>query len=287
MRVTLADVLADMEFADTEPVVLGELPPLSVAEDIRRSPRSEPIPDLTQSVKLWQCIGEGNTGKTTLARWMIEMLISKGKLETSMIAALAPGNRNLVDFAPGTMQPPSADPLATASWAAKMLQAMAKVRWGGVWDFGGGDSSLRMLIQAFPTLTEQDGLAVVPAYLLGPRPDDLAFLKTFERMGFQPKATALILNLGLVESPSMFDGIRRQPEYKAALDRGAVELWMPALPQHIALAIERARVTFGEARHGDGKRRAAISAIDQGAVGEWLLAMEHEFSAVESWLPWM
>jgi hypothetical protein len=226
-----------------------------------------------------------------MLRWLIEQLIAHDKLGQSVIAALAPGNRNLVDFAPGTMQPPSSDALATANWATKRLLAMQKARWGGVWDFGGGDTSQRLMIQAQPDMAdraEQEGLAIVAAYLFSPRLDDLAFLKTYERMGFRPRATVLILNLGKATGHlrSMTSG---QPEYRAALDRGAVEIWLPALPQSVALAIEKARVTFSQARDGEapaGKREAAISLLERVMVREWMMAMDAEFRAIESWLPW-
>jgi hypothetical protein len=42
------------------------------------------------------------------------------------------------------MQLPKSDALATAKWATKRLLAMQKARWGGVWDFGGGDISQRL-----------------------------------------------------------------------------------------------------------------------------------------------
>jgi hypothetical protein len=291
---SFSEILADMDSADHDPIALSELPPLTAAEEIRRTPRRLPIPDMTTFVKLWQLIGEGNTGKTVLARWLIEKLIAHDKLGQSVIAALAPGNRNLTEFAKGTMQPPSSDATATANWATKRLLAMQKARWGGVWDFGGGDTSQRMMIQAQPTMAdtaEQDGLAIVAAHLFSPRLDDLAFLKTYERMGFRPRATALILNLGKAASPSAFNDMRRQPEYRAALDRGAVEIWMPALPQNVALAIEKARVLFCQARDGEapeGKREAAIALIERVMVREWLEAMDAEFGAIESkgWMPW-
>jgi hypothetical protein len=109
-------------------------------------------------------------------------------------------------------------------------------------------------------------------------------------MGFRPRATALILNLEKADRPAAFNDIRRQPEYRAAMDRGAVEIWLPALPQGVALAIEKARVTFSHARDGDapeGKREAAISPLERVMVREWLMAMDAEFHAIDSWLPWM
>ena len=283
-----------MESADHDPIEIRELPPLHAADEIRRTPRTSPVPDLTTFVKLWQLIGEGNTGKTVVARYLIEKLIEHDKLGQCVIAALAPGNRNLAEFAKGAMQPPSSDPAATAAWAVKRLLAMQKVRWGGVWDFGGGDNSQRMMIRAQPDMAEraeQNGMAIVAAYLFSPRLDDLVFLKTFEQMGFRPRATALILNLGRADTPSAFNDIRRQPEYKSALDRGAVELWLPPLAQNVALAIEKARVMFRQARDGEapeGKREAAISLTERFLVREWLERVAAEFQVIEQagWMPW-
>ena len=289
---SFADLMDETDEEDFEPIKIAELPPLYAEADLKRTPRSLPIPDLSRFAKLWQLIGEGNTGKTMLARWLIEKIASRGKFAESMVAALAPGNRNLLDFAPGAMQPPSADPQATAEWALKGLRAMQKSRWSGVWDFGGGDTALRHMIQAAPdmaTSAEEAGVAIVAAYLLSPRLDDLAFLRTNEALGYQPKATALILNRSRAASPSAFDALRRQPEYRAALDRGAVELWMPAMPQAVALAVERARVTFQQARDGEapeGKRPAQLALTQQFLVSLWLKDMGTEFEPIESWLPW-
>jgi putative transposase len=40
------------------------------------------------------------------------------------------------------------------------------------------------------------------------------------------------MSLAKADTPAAFDAIRRQPAYKAAMARGAVELWMPELPQN-------------------------------------------------------
>src|ERR1700750_2524848 len=91
-----------------------------------------------------------------------------------------------------------------------------------------------------PTLAEameEQGIGLIAAYMLTPRVDDLASLVTFEQSGFRPRATALILNLAKADTPAAFDAIRRQPAYRAAMARGAVELWMPALSQGVSLRI--------------------------------------------------
>ena len=289
---TMAEILQDLEAPDEPPIQLGELAPLTVAAEIKRSPRPLPVADLTGLTKLWLLIGEGNTGKTMLARWLIEETIAHDKLGQVMVAALAPGNRNLVDFAPGAMQPPSVDAQATTAWATKRLRALEKARWGGVWDFGGGDTSLRTMVEAQPDMPqrcEEHGLAIVAAYLFSPRLDDLAFLKNHQKLGFRPRATLLVNNLGKAESPAAFNDIRRQPEYQAALDRGAVEVWLPAMPQSVALAVEKARVLFVQARDGhapEGKRPAALSLVERVMVREWIDATRAELGVVDGWMPW-
>jgi hypothetical protein len=292
---TMAEVLADMRAARTSPPVeLSDLPPLYATEEIPRTPRTRPIHDLSGFVKLWMLIGEGNVGKTVVARLLIEKLIAHDRLGQSMVAALAPGTRNLSDFNASVYQPPSVDVAATADWAAERLAAMQALRWGGVWDFGGGDTTLRMMVDAQPDMverSEQEGMAIVAAYLFSPRLDDLAFLRTFERTGFRPRATALILNLGRADSPSAFNDIRNQPEYEAAIDRGAVELWLPPLKPSVARAIEKARVSFAQARDGeapDGRRAADISPTERVRVREWLMRTEAEFADIEKqgWMPW-
>lgn len=212
-----------------------------------------------------------------------------------MIAALAPGNRNLTGFTPVAMQPPTSDPAAVAAWGAKALTAMRKHRRGGIWDFGGGDTSMNLMIRAQPDMVEraeQDGVAIVAAYTLSTRVHDLVFLKTFERLGYRPRATLLILNLYRANNdPSLFNDVRRQPEYKAALDRGAVELWMPMLDAKVAQAIDTAAALFTHARDGvapEGKKEADIQVTDRSKVRIWLETMRAEFGDVEraGWMPW-
>jgi hypothetical protein len=89
--------------------------------------------------------------------------------------------------------------------------------------------------------------------------------------------------------PAAFDAIRRQPAYKAAMARGAVELWMPVLSQGVSLRIERARVQFREAREGlapEGRKPASISLLERVEVREFVERMASEFQPIEGWMPW-
>lgn len=257
-----------------------------------RSARTEPVVDLTSLLKAWLLFGPGGAGKTVLARWLGGELASRGVLDTTMLAALDPTNRSLAQFYARVMQPADNDPAKVAPFVRKALAALAQHRVNGVIDFGGGDTSWARVIDTAPQLAstmEADGVVPIAAYVLTPRLDDLTALATFEARGFQPRATALVLNLAKAESPSAFDGLRRQPVYRAALDRGAVEVWMPALSQSVALAIERARVQFHQARDGEadaGRKPATLSLFERVEVREWMTRMSSEFAQLDTWLPW-
>lgn len=267
------------------------LPP-SLALPVR-SKRTLPVPDLTGLGKVWELIGPGGAGKTVLARWLGGGLTERGIADQAILAALDPANRTLTHFFDKVQQPPSSDPVQTTAWLRKLLGFVAKQKANAVLDYGGNNVSKVRLVEAAPAIAdsmEQDGVALVAAYVLTPRVDDLAPLVTFEARGFRPRATALVLNLGRAETPAAFDALRRQPAYKAALDRGAVELWMPALePQSLALQIEQQRLQFHHARDGDvpaGRSASYISALERVMIREWLMRMDEEFAAVSTWLPW-
>lgn len=290
---TMTELLADMERNEDEDVAeVGELAPLRASVAIARTPRTMPVEDLATLARLWMLMGEGNSGKTMFARYLLDRLERNGVLDQIVVGALAPGNRNLTQFVGAVMQPPSTDPRATADYARKAMAALAKGRRSGVFDFGGGDASVRHLVEAVPNLAllmEDAGLALVAAYALTPRAADLTFLKTYERLGFQPRATVLLLNLARAETPASFDGLRRQPEYKAAIARGAVEVWIPAMPQDVALRIERAQVHFSQARDGtapEGRKPAGITLLERVMVREWMDAMDAELRVLDGWMPW-
>lgn len=257
-----------------------------------RSERKSAVPDIAALSKVWMLVGPGGVGKSVLARYVAGEMLARGLQDKVMMAALDPTNRTLGDFFEGVAQPPSSDPAETVTWLRNLLQFITKRRVAGVLDFGGGDLSLARLVEATPTIAdtmEQEGVALIAAYVLSPRVDDLASLATFEQRGFRPRATALVLNLAKADTPAAFDATRRQPAYRAALDRGAVELWMPALPQSIALRIEQARVTFRQAQDGEapnGRKPAAISLIERVEVREFLERVATEIQPIEGWMPW-
>lgn len=289
LPMTLADLLAEdsAEITALDVPTVGLLPMLDdePGAAIRRSPRSLPIPDLSALARVWLTIGEGGNGKTTWARYFADQLSVRGMADRSVLATIAPGNRALASYMEGVMQPDRAQPRDVAEWTHKFLLAIAKHGTGATVDSGGGDLGLSHLVRREPDLPQQleeRGQALIAAYFFSPRVDDTTFLASFEAAGFKPRATALVCNLARADSPAAFDDVRRQPAYKAALDRGAVELWMPVLPQEVALAIERRRLNFTEAASAEG----GLKMWDRSEVARWLEAMARELEPVATWLPW-
>jgi hypothetical protein len=288
---SLAAMFGQVPDQDDYVTEVAGLPPSHTP--VQRAVARRPAADLSGLAKLWELIGPGGVGKTLLGRWLGGKLLERGQHDQTLLAALDPGNRTLAAFFDNVMQPPSADPVATTAWLREVLKFSAKHRANGILDFGGGDQSKIRLLELAASIAdtmEQDGVALVATYVMSPRVDDIAALKTFETMGFRPKATALILNLGRAESPAAFDAIRQQPAYKNALDRGAVEIWLPKLePEGLALEIERRRLHFHDARDGAvqaGQKPSSISLLERVIIREWLERMDAEFAAVRTWLPW-
>jgi hypothetical protein len=248
--------------------------------------------DLTGTPAAWLLIGQGRSGKTMFARWAGGRA-EEGRRDVAL-AALDPTNRSLAMFHEGVQQPDTPDPTKTALWLRSALDDLADAKLPGVMDMGGGDTSLLKAIGLFTNMlaeTEARGIVPVAAYFVSPRIDDLSALATFEERCFQPRATVIILNDGLVdlsEAPAeAFARIETHSAVRSAVARGAVVIHMPRLlTDGLAREIERKRLSFAQAR--DGVAPAGVTPIggtDQYLVRRWLDQMEDAFAPVRSWLP--
>ena len=267
------------------------LPPLR-ATPAPPAPTS-PVVDLSALARTWLLIARGGAGKTMLARWLAGSLEDRGMLGTTLLAAFDPMNRTLSHFFEGVQQPDSRDPAEAAALLRNMVQYVSQNPLGGVWDFGGGDLALANLVDmdsTFDRRLSEHGVGIVACYLLTPSVDDLGVLKSFEDRGFQPKATALVLNMGRAENLGEFAALRAQAAYKSALARGAVEIVMPKLePADVALEVERKRLAFHHVRDEtvpSGSKVQAIDGLNAMMVRHWLQLMDEAFAPVSSWLPW-
>jgi hypothetical protein len=278
--------LFDTDPDDTEEIAIGRTAPVAAVAP------SEPAAaiDLSDAAKVVMAIGLGGTGKTSIMRWIAERAIAKGG--TARLAAVDAENRELRDYFAKVLEPPGHDPESTARWLRDFVERLIETKTAAMIDFGGGDTSLAAVLREVPDLVavmEEQGVTPVAIYPLSPRVSDLAPLKAAEDMGFRPRATALVLNEGRAETPDRerwFGAIRRHSVYRAAIDRGAVEIWMPKLT--VAKKIEDRRLRYQDARDGivpEGRKVAPLGILDRASVRTWLARMDAAFAPIASWIP--
>jgi hypothetical protein len=253
--------------------------------------RRQAAVDLTDTPKIVLAVGRGKTGKTTLLRWMAEQALA-AKREVRF-GDLDPTNASFASYFEGVHQPSDDDPKVRARFLEKFLLHHVKQRASTLIDLGGADTTLRQLLTSLPGLDaamEADGVSLVLLYLLGPDVDDLAPLAALEELRFAPKATALVRNTAAVEPgftrEESFARATRYGVYRRAVERGAVQLWLPNLLP--AREIEARRLTFAQARDGevrDGSKHGSLSLTDRLRVRAWLEAMDAEMGPIQSWMP--
>ncbi len=212
-----------------------------------------------------------------------------------LAAALDPQNRFRASFVEGVHQPPTNDAAAVTRWLEDLIHAMLAQQHSALLDLGSGDTSLIRLLDDAPDLAsamESSGVAPVAIYTVGPRVDDLASLASLEERGFQPKATAIIMNEGLADPTippdEAFGWVLRHSVFKAAVDRGAVVLWMPRLDPAVAADIEEKRILFSAARDGISPKShpsEPLGIFDRSRVRAWMVAMGEMLTPIRPWLP--
>lgn len=277
-------------------------PPMRVSDDevsFRKRPIVNPETaistiqdaiDLTGKSKLDVLAGSGLAGKTTLGRWIGERSHIAG--HQPYLAAIDPHTRDLGSFFNDVHEPESFEPAKVFEWLESFVDFIREERNTAVIDLGGGDTTLMRMIETFPDfvqMMEDAGVSPVLLYVLTPRLSDLGFLESLQDAGFQPKATALILNEGKVDPLGKGEAFARTMQhgaFRTAVDRGAVVIRMPRLIP--AKEVEDRRITFAQARDRispPGRNVVPLGAFDQRRVAHWLTAMEAAFAPVASWLP--
>lgn len=247
--------------------------------------------DLSSVPRVLLFAGRGKTGKTTAIRWMSERAMEARR--PVLMADLDPSNVSFSTYFKGVQRPDDADnPATTLKWLEAFIQHAIRHKVNAVVDLGGGDLNLRRLVGELPDLAGmmvEEGVAPVLFYHVGPQVDDLSPIATLEGRGFQPDATAIVMNEAAIEpglTPEQaFASVHHHSVFRDALARGAVPVYMPKLL--LADAIERRRLRFLAARDGavgeDGK--AIFGAFDRARVKHWLDAMDRQFAGVRTWLP--
>lgn len=237
--------------------------------------------DLTGKPRIILAIGPGGSGKTTACR-----AIGESALERSIDIVAAVGERrDLVHYFRGAVQPAGFDLAQESQWLESLFAHCMDEQTSAVVDLDGGDQTLARLVEHQDDLVatvERAGVAVVALYLLTPRVSDLSTLATLEQAGFQPKATALILNEGAIDGMTPFDvafaPLQRHAAFQAAVVRGAMVIRMPRL--HAAAAVETRMIGFEHARDGtfpSDRKGVPLNLFERGKVARWLALMADAF----------
>lgn len=234
--------------------------------------------DLSGKCKAWFLIGRGRIGKTTFARWLSETMDQRGG--SAIIAAADPVNRSLRQFLDNVAEPASADPEEVKNWLRALLEYQVEEKLNSIIDLGGGNTSLSALLAEMPDLTEvlsHGGVEAIACHVIGSDPHDCVPLALTEAEGFRPKATVIVLNEAHGHRPR-FDQVLAQAEVRAAIDRGAVQLWMPRLNGDAARQCDANSWRYYQVRDKAGPFTAS-------AVQTWLRRMGAEFEPIKTWLP--
>lgn len=241
--------------------------------------------DLSGRPKIIIAAGRGKTGKTLLLRWLTERSLGAGA--SVMLADIDRTNASFSTFFDDVARPDTDVPAGILRFMQAFLDHCIRQRQSAIIDVGGGDTTMREIateMPGFATHLDAEGMSLVPFYLAGTQPDDLAPLATLTGRGFTPRAQAMVLNEYSMDAglsrETAFSRIVASPTFKANIG-GMVPIFMPRL--HAADAVESRRSSFGEA--ADGQTKPPLGFFDRSRVQHWLSTMERRFEGVKSWMP--
>ena len=235
--------------------------------------------DLSGRQKLILLAGSGSTGKTTIARYLGEQALLREDGSAPALLSLD-DSRSLCGYFQenAVASPPTG--MDSKSWFEQVLSALERSGRSAIADFGGGDRVLIDLALELPglhTVLQARGITPVLLYFLSTRVEDLSLAAALEALDFRPEATAVVLNCGRARNPvTDFEQIRRQPEYRALMERGAMEVWLPR--HHAAVAVENRRLGFVAAND-------ALNGFDKLRNQHWLELQTAALAPIASWLP--
>ena len=225
--------------------------------------------------------GRGGTGKSTFVRVMLERAQEAGR--EPAVADADRTNATLAAFFKGVIRPEHPDDQTVHDWLDDLVNQQADDRKTVILDMGGGDQVFKRFAKELDLAKLMDSADIMPVavHLIGPDVDDLAYLHDVEQTGaFCPQATALVLNEGLIRDARpkevAFAELRDHTIFKAALKRGAREVWFPKLA--CMQEVNSRRLLFAAAEKSLGltnRQRVAI----------WRREVEKALVPVADWMP--
>jgi hypothetical protein len=270
--------------ADTPEIQISQLRKQRPQPGVTDRPRS--ALDLSAASKLVMVMGPGRAGKTTLVRWMVERAQARygaGEGPPVVLATADADRPALQAFFPDANAPGS--PGEVDDFLGRLISHVMTHPKNVLVDFG-ADRTLAQLVTQIPTLeADMNDAGVTPVlfYLMTPRAMDLTTPDQMEISGFKPSSTVLVLNMGTIEEGKVpereFASIRANSTYRAMIERGAAEIWMPRLYSH--KPIEERLLSLRAAAEKDG----GLPWLEMKRTAAWLNYMETAFSPIATWLP--
>jgi hypothetical protein len=237
-------------------------------------------------------LGRGIHGKSFWIRFVVDELRNAGHPVT-----VVDGDRNnpsLSNYFQDVIQPVSAaDPDVedcVRSVTEEMMENPQSPRIA-VMDFGANDLTLKRIsrkLGGFDAYLARGGIRGILVHFLGTDPDDLALLRDMEDGVFAPAATVLILNEALLPpygSTRLFEPIMQSPIFRAAVNRGALPIFMPRLEPEAARLVNHHRRNFiAAATRQRGPDGTCIGPWYSDLIMAWRLTMLENHRPVMEWL---
>jgi hypothetical protein len=232
-------------------------------------------------------LGRGRGGKSFLAACIIDLLRARG-----VAVLVADGDRTnatLTARYPDASRPENISDAAARRWLENIIAAVVDQRKVVVLDMGGGDTILFDLARelGLVPLLEENGVIVSAWHMLGNAPDDTSVLEAAEQDAlFAPARTALVLNQGASgEGPDCtFTRTTSADAYRAALQRGAVQMVLPELK--CASAIQARQISLEQAETNEAASEfAPLLFVDRRRVHVFRAQLADMLVSVRTWLP--
>lgn len=251
----------------------------------RRRKAPEPV-ELMFKPSFTILVGRGNTGKTTVARWIC------ARNQRSVLAYDGDAHHlGLKRFVTDAMVTESADDIDVRQGFQDLIDRHIEQKIDVVVDLGGGDRvfpTLARHLDLHTFLVEQGSLPTI-FYLAGPDPADLALLAELEVDGlFAPECTGILFNEHLIPRympDRLFkDIIAKNEVLQHAILRGAQVARIPRL--ETADRIAEAGVKFQDAAEGCALLEGPpLSPVHRQITRRWLQRMDEAMAPMLDWLP--
>jgi hypothetical protein len=225
--------------------------------------------------------GRGGTGKSTFVRIIAERAQAAGR--DVIIADADRTNATLGNFFSGVIRPEYPDDRSVMDWLDDLVNGIADAKQTVLLDLGGGDNVFKPFAAGLElaNLLTSAGIMPVAMHFMGPDIDDLSYLATIETANaFCPSQTILVKNEGLIKDARprdvAFSNVVKHDIYRAAVKRGAREVWLPRLACMPEISSGRMLFSVAETKLG---------LTDRQRVAIWRRAVEKELAPVVDWLP--